>query len=99
MWKKLETGHKSRCIAAENTLHRKLLTLEMGDGDTVRRYVNSIFTIAQEMSYAGKVLSDDEEKYALLNFLSPEFYVKNLILQESLDESLEKFEASLELTE
>lgn len=96
---KLKTGHKSRCIAAELTRRRKILTLKMGNGDTVRRYVKSILTIAHEMSYAGKVLSDDDKKYALLNGLRTEFYVMIMILQENLADSFESLVASFELTE
>lgn len=51
------------------------------------------------MSFVGKILPDDDDKFALLNGLLPEYYVKTTIVQENLVDTFENMVASLEITE
>lgn len=99
IWDKLADMHKSKCTASIHTLRSRLLNLRMEQGTSIRAFVNEICTIERQLSFAGKIVEEDDKKYALLNGLRKEYHVKKTILQENYDTSFEKMVSSLEMTE
>ena len=75
--------------------------VEYGDGirNNDTRFVDKICTIERELAFAGKVIDDDDKKYALLNGLRDEYAIKKAILHESYGTSFAKMISSLEITE
>lgn len=99
IWRMLADANKSKCTASVHTLRNRLLNLKMGQGTSIREFVNEICTIERQLAFAGKVIDDGDKKYALLNGLRNEYAIKKTILQENYEMSFEKMVSSLEMTE
>lgn len=90
IWDMLGYANKSKCKAAVHTLRNRLINIKMDQGMSVRSYVNKICTLERQLAFAGKVVDEDDKKYAVL---------KKAILQESYNGSFTKMVSSLEQTE
>ena len=99
MWNKLADANKSMCTASVHTLRNRLLYLKVGQTTSIREFVNQICAIERQLAFAGKIVEEDDKKYALLNGLRPEFAIQKTILQETYGATFEKMVSSLELTE
>ena len=99
VWQLLAYSNKSRCTASVHIFRNRLLNMKMGQEMTAREFVNKICRIERELAFAGKVIDDNDKKYALLNGLCDEYAIKKAILQESCGTSFANMVSSLEITE
>ncbi len=99
IWDKLDDADKSKCTASSHTLRNRLMNVKMTQGMTIRSYVNEICTIKRQLAFAGKIVAEEDKKYALLKGLGSAYQVKKVILQENYGTSFEQMVSSLELTE
>lgn len=99
MWEKLAAANKSECSAAAHTLRRKLLTMRMAEGTTLRNFVYEICAIERKLMFACKAIEEDDKKFALLNGLLPAYDIKKAILHEKYHTGSEEMVSSLERTE
>lgn len=60
--------------------------------------MNRICAIERQLSYAGRRVQDDDNKFSLLNGLRQEYEVKKTILMESYDMTFEAIVALIEQT-
>ena len=89
MWDRLANAHKSKCQTSVNTLQNRLLNTKMSPGMSIRSFVNEMCTIECQLAFAGKLVDEDDKKYALLYALRTECNFKKTNLQESYEIAFE----------
>lgn len=99
VWDALKAMHKSKSAANQFTLRRRVLNLRMGQDQSVRSYVNSIYEIENELALTGYELSADDKKFALLEGLDEGYSVVKTILQNDTELAFEDMVSRLEARE
>ncbi len=77
MWDTLADANKSKCTAYIYTLRNRLMNSKMTQGMSNRSFANEICSIERQLAFGGKLVAEDDEKYAFLNGLRSEYQVKD----------------------
>lgn len=99
VWEALKALYKSKSIACQYSLRRKLFRLKMGDKQSLRSFVESISEIENDLALSNYKLSADDKTFALLQGLRDEFDVYRSVLQNNPELSFEEIVSRLEIRE